>query len=568
MKKFLLSIMSFVLMSTLCFGQEYLENFEGAEPGFGLGVWDDATVAIVDNPSKTGINTSNKCLKITTGSQVYSGAGWVLPGFIVYNGTDSTVTLKVYSTNSGKLIYGFENAADYTNNGYAAGFDYTAGTWTEVTFKIADGEDNNQNKVIIKPDEGVGDKGEEWFIDDLSWEMTLFSEPSDVEVELALSPTNASAMSIKYALKGAALGDAINLTLTDGKFTATLEDVAAGPYYVQVTADGNIVDTLNLDVFGSGDAVSLKATIFQLPAEDGTANAYLFEEGITVDGIADESVWENQPGHYPQNILSGNPTDLGYFKLAWNEDNLYVLTVIEDEEIQVNTTDTWNADNIELFLDMDKHFTTTETHNSTTITGIGIWQLRMLPTTELVNTFYGQGYVSATEIFGGNFDFATNFATAQRAIVVEEGVKYTVEWKLPWSILSNTFFAELGESFGMDMNIADDQDATNSAGRNSSVSWNSTADINYQRSEMYGTVTLAGVAGTNDKNINKVAVYPTIADNMIKIGAEVKSVTIYNVAGVKVLSVYNNNNVDVSTLQSGLYYGETETGATFKFIKK
>lgn len=75
---------------------------------------------------------------------------------------------------------------------------------------------------------------------------------------------------------------------------------------------------------------------------------------------------------------------------------------------------------------------------------------------------------------------------------------------------------------------------------------------------------------TEDINIASVSVYPNPSNNTISISGnnEIKSISVFNVLGKRVLSANSYKNIDVSQLSSGLYILKTDKGATSKFIKQ
>jgi len=82
-------------------------------------------------------------------------------------------------------------------------------------------------------------------------------------------------------------------------------------------------------------------------------------------------------------------------------------------------------------------------------------------------------------------------------------------------------------------------------------------DKAYTSPEFWGQLTLKGFpTGIKQKTaVNNLTVYPNPANNQITIEmANLASVEIYNLLGAKVLNIQmSNNQVDVSTLNSGVY---------------
>lgn len=79
-----------------------------------------------------------------------------------------------------------------------------------------------------------------------------------------------------------------------------------------------------------------------------------------------------------------------------------------------------------------------------------------------------------------------------------------------------------------------------------------------------------GTLSTKDVSITSVSVYPNPSNNTISISGnnEIKSISVFNVLGKRVLSSSSYKNIDISQLSNGLYILKTDKGATSKFIKQ
>ena len=81
----------------------------------------------------------------------------------------------------------------------------------------------------------------------------------------------------------------------------------------------------------------------------------------------------------------------------------------------------------------------------------------------------------------------------------------------------------------------------------------------------------AATAGTKDYEALKVGVYPNPTSDFISIenvDKDIKSVKIYDVTGKEVKAFNGHLNLNVSSLQPGLYLIKTDTGRLSKFIKQ
>jgi hypothetical protein len=92
--------------------------------------------------------------------------------------------------------------------------------------------------------------------------------------------------------------------------------------------------------------------------------ALVSKDSIKIDGIADDSVWIQQPDWYPMNYVwipynaSVTPEDFtGKFKCAWDSNYFYILVEIVDDSLfdgHSNPLDNYYQDDcVEIFLDED-----------------------------------------------------------------------------------------------------------------------------------------------------------------------------------------------------------------------
>lgn len=88
-----------------------------------------------------------------------------------------------------------------------------------------------------------------------------------------------------------------------------------------------------------------------------------------IDGEIDE-VWNNAPAYTIEkdSSSSGNKY-VGWFKLMWDDDNLYVLSRVYSASLDNSDSSPWNHDSLEIFVD--------EKHDMTTAYGDDDYQLRV-----------------------------------------------------------------------------------------------------------------------------------------------------------------------------------------------
>ncbi len=98
-----------------------------------------------------------------------------------------------------------------------------------------------------------------------------------------------------------------------------------------------------------------------LAVEEGNFVAYKTSEPITIDGCGKEQVWSTAEWFDMNYTWMGAPvTDADYygrFKLAWDEDFLYLLVEVTDDFLNATLNDGvenyWKGDYVEVFIDED-----------------------------------------------------------------------------------------------------------------------------------------------------------------------------------------------------------------------
>jgi hypothetical protein len=136
-------------------------NFESSTLTYNWFNFDGGNANVINNPFKTGINTSNKVGKMVKGpgGQVWGGSFIQLPNAINFSGS-KTLRMKVYAPRVGtKVLLKVENA---TNGGISFEKEVsttTANAWEDLTFDFsAINTANSYHKVVIIFDLGtVGD---------------------------------------------------------------------------------------------------------------------------------------------------------------------------------------------------------------------------------------------------------------------------------------------------------------------------------------------------------------------------------------------------------------------------
>lgn len=156
MKKITLCAIA-LMASATSFAQTTLWNGEDKELGkSNTGVWQDrCNPEVVENPSKTGVNTSDKCLKFTI-----TGTDW----------------------NNGNTAFGLPTGTNFSSKRLSLKMKKDDNTNVRVELTFKDGENNNVYKKVVAWYDGAGE-----------WRTLYFdfstNNASDAPTEIAIYPT-------------------------------------------------------------------------------------------------------------------------------------------------------------------------------------------------------------------------------------------------------------------------------------------------------------------------------------------------------------------------------------------
>jgi endo-1,4-beta-D-glucanase Y len=195
---------------------------------------------------------------------------------------------------------------------------------------------------------------------------------------------------------------------------------------------------------------------------------YKVSAPVAVDGTVDE-VWNNVnvlPAAATK-LLSGtvtNSADLsGNFKALWDDTYLYILADITDDVKISESTNAYDDDGVEVYIDINNDKATT----------------------------YGTNDFQYT--FGWNKGTTVSVLPAGRSVA---GITYTavartggyiIEARIPWATIQGTPAA--GQLVGIDFMINDDDD---NGVRDGKLSWNAATDNAWQDPSLFGTAILQG----------------------------------------------------------------------------
>ena len=149
--------------------------------GFGAADYGAIPVMVIDNPDKSGINTTAKVVSIEkpAGAQTYAGASLKLAGPIDFS-SGTTIQVKVWSPRAGTpILFKIEDTSSPADgNGNPSVFvevqqsTTVAEAWEELSFDLTSSgsfsTSINYDNVILFPDFGSEGLGETYYFDDIA----------------------------------------------------------------------------------------------------------------------------------------------------------------------------------------------------------------------------------------------------------------------------------------------------------------------------------------------------------------------------------------------------------------
>ncbi|WP_211208929.1 glycoside hydrolase family 11 protein, partial [Cytophaga aurantiaca] len=190
---------------------------------------------------------------------------------------------------------------------------------------------------------------------------------------------------------------------------------------------------------------------------------------IAIDGTI-EATWNNAsvlPAAAAK-LLSGtvtNAADLsGNFKALWDDTYLYVLADVTDANLINESTNVYDDDAVEVYVDINNDKATTYGTN---------------------DVQYSFGWNDGTTV--GSLPSGRSTTNITYSAVAKTG-GYIVEARIPWSTLQGS--PVIGQLVGMDFMINDDDDGGTRDGK---LAWNATADDAWEDPSLFGTAILQGL---------------------------------------------------------------------------
>ncbi|MBD2844879.1 Ig-like domain-containing protein [Paenibacillus sp. IB182496] len=252
-------------------------------------------------------------------------------------------------------------------------------------------------------------------------------------------------------------------------------DLAMDDVSVLWSSDDAAVASVNADGYVTGEGAG--STVIRAVYASLTDSAAITVEELTteapleikrtlqplvVDGALDESVWSlDRTARKPVLGVNGNTVNFG---TLWDDDYLYVGVEVYDDQLWNDSTDAYDDDSVEVFIDADhNHGSTYDVHD---------WHFR-------------KGYNDSSL-----YERLNERAGVKHAAAAIPG-GYAVELAIPWINLG--LEAAPGLDFGFDLAVNDDDDG---GAREGQLVWNGIAD-NYQNTVAFGDAQLlADTVGT------------------------------------------------------------------------
>jgi endo-1,4-beta-xylanase len=197
------------------------------------------------------------------------------------------------------------------------------------------------------------------------------------------------------------------------------------------------------------------AYLEDFPPEQSQAKHSFAQYGTpTIDGEED-AIWSNAP--VLQINVPQQPTNVseGIARVLWDEDNLYVLVHVYDDELDHGSANPWEQDSVEVFVDENNAKTPSYEPDD------GQYRVRYDNYTTFNPASAGTEFESGTSV---------------------DGTTYTVEMKIPFK----TIVPQAGHQIGFDVQINDAKDGS----REGVNIWNDPSGVGYQDTSVFGVLTL------------------------------------------------------------------------------
>ncbi len=284
----------------------------------------------------------------------------------------------------------------------------------------------------------------------------------------------------------------------------------------------------------------------------------------TLDGVVD-ALWDMVPAETIEKAFRlEQPTVSAYWKALWDNDALYVLVAVEDDDhwpSWVSGGNWYEYDQPEVYLDINEvlkdgagpggkgngHYQTLSSFSSG---GAGI-------PTVLTASNYRPGGTFCYALTGENY-------------IIEYALDYTSFVNKDGVTMSSAAFQAL-DSIGFDVTIID-QDEGITTVRQRAV-WQNVGDIDesYVNMDDAGTITLVNSlpSKVNSQKMASLSVYPNPVTDVMVINAKFDQLIVTDILGSEVSSMETSEkNINMEWLPSGIYIIQVFNGKNLVGIAK
>lgn len=332
-----------------------------------------------------------------------------------------------------------------------------------------------------------------------------------------------------------------------------IQTVNTAPYVYNMTGmDAGVYNVYAIATDATG--LYKKTNTITVTVETPIVGIQKTELPPVIDGKADD-IWNDAEKFYANNVLTGaggngSNNCSGYAQLLWDDNNIYALCTVTDNELVHNGGDVYEDDNVELYFDS--------------------------------NNSKGSSYDSDDVQFSFNYDSKTvatipsNYNTKGiDFVVLPTKTGYNVEASIPWS---NIKCKDLKSDMliGFEFMINDDDDGGT---RDNKISWNATSDNAWQSAFSFGTVKIVGEVDPSkrtaiEEELKQLAtLYPNPASDFVIVdGIDGEfNYEILDIAGKIQSAGTANERISVAALPKGIYLVRIKDGIltrNLRFVKE
>ncbi|REE87479.1 parallel beta-helix repeat protein [Paenibacillus taihuensis] len=259
--------------------------------------------------------------------------------------------------------------------------------------------------------------------------------------------------SVEYAIPWSNLGVTPSANMQIGFDIGNNDDDNAGTRDGQLMWNGNLNNSADTSAFGH---LTLSSSTIGSSPGPGAYSAKNTLQGLTIDGALTDSVWSVVTQSVTKNVL-GTTNNAVTFGALWDATYLYVGVKALDGNLYNDSTNIWDDDSVELYIDANNnHGATYDSSDRQFVKGYNDSTLSAIGST--MGVLHGWSAIT-----GG----------------------YSVEYAIPWSNLGITPTANL--QIGFDVGNNDDD---NAGTRDGQLMWNGTLN-NSADTSAFGQLTLS-----------------------------------------------------------------------------